>query len=77
MSDIKFSNRILRRFAETVALELGADQINGMLTLANLPGDWKNPDVFLTMDPDKSAHVYAALQNAMRTYFGRGARGVL
>ena len=44
MSDIKFSNRILRRFAETVALELGADQINGMLTLANLPGDWKNPD---------------------------------
>ena len=78
MSDIKFSSRILRRFSETVALELGPDQFNGMLAMANLPAEWKkNPDIFLTMDADKSAHVYAALQNAMRTYFGRGARGVL
>lgn len=77
MSDIKFSNRILRRFAETVALELGADQFNAMLTLANLPTEWRDPETFLTMGPYDSAHVYAALQNAMRIYFGRGARGVL
>jgi len=75
--DIKFSSRILKRFAETIALELGADQFNGMLTMANLPVEWKNPDVYLAMDPNDSAHVYAALQTAMRTYFGRGARGVL
>ena len=77
MSDIKFSNRILRRFAETIALELGADQFNAMLSLANLPAEWKTPDVFLKLNPYDSAHVYAALQTAMRTYFGRGARGVL
>ena len=77
MSELGFSNRILRRFAETIALELGADQFNAMLDLANLPEDWKNPDVFLKMTPYDSAHVYAALQTAMRTYFGRGARGVL
>lgn len=77
MSEIKFSNRILRRFAETIALELGSDQFNAMLSLANLPTDWKTPDLFLTMDAYNSAHVYAALQTAMRTYFGRGARGVL
>jgi predicted hydrocarbon binding protein len=77
VSEIKFSNRILRRFAETVAFELGADQFNGMLSLANLPVEWKTPDVFLKLNPYDSAHVYAALQNAMRTYFGRGARGVL
>jgi predicted hydrocarbon binding protein len=77
VSEIKFSNRILRRFAETVSLELGPDQFNGMLAMANLPGEWKNPEVFLKMDPYDSAHVYAALQTAMRTYFGRGARGVL
>ena len=77
MSDIKFSNRILRRFAETVALELGADQFNATLTLANLPAEWRDPETFLTMSPYDSAHVYAALQNAMRIYFGRGARGVL
>jgi predicted hydrocarbon binding protein len=77
VSEIKFSSRILRRFAETTALELGADQFNGMLSMANLPAEWKTPDVFLKLNPYDSAHVYAALQTAMRTYFGRGARGVL
>ena len=77
MSEVKFSNRILRRFAETVALELGADQYNAMLALANLPADWKNIEAFAAMDPYHSAHVYAALQAALRNYFGRGARGVL
>lgn len=77
MSDIQFSNRILRRFAETVALELGADQFSAMLALANLPAEWKDPQAFLAKNPYDSAHVYAALQTAMRIYFGRGARGVL
>ena len=77
MSELKFSSRILKRFAETIALELGADQFNAMLSLANLPAEWKTPDVFLKLNPYDSAHVYAALQTAMRTYFGRGARGVL
>ena len=77
MSDVKFSNRILRRFAETVALELGSEQFSAMLALANLPAEWKTPSTFLALNPYDSAHVYAALQTAMRTYFGRGARGVL
>jgi predicted hydrocarbon binding protein len=77
VSETKFSNRILRRFAETVATELGTEQFNGMLALANLPSEWRKPDTFLKMNPIDSAHVYAALQAAMRTYFGRGARGVL
>ena len=77
MSETKFSNRILRRFAETVALELGTEQYNGMLALSNLPPEWKKPDTFLKMSPADAAHVYAALQAAMRIYFGRGARGVL
>ena len=77
MSETKFSNRILRRFAETVALELGTEQYNGMLALSNLPLEWKKPDTFLKMSPTDAAHVYAALQAAMRIYFGRGARGVL
>lgn len=77
MSETKFSNRILRRFAETVAVELGGDQYNAMLTLSNLPKEWKKPGTFLKMSPVDSTHVYAALQAAMRVYFGRGARGVL
>jgi len=77
VSDIKFSSRILRRFAETVALELGADQFNGMLSLSKLPAEWSKPEIFLKMDAVESATAYASLQAAMRTYFGRGARGVL
>jgi len=77
VSEQKFSNRLLKRFAETAALELGTDQFNGMLAMSNLPVDWRKPESFLKVSPTDSAHVYAALQSAMRIYFGRGARGVL
>ncbi len=77
MSDPKFSSRILRRFAETIAVELGADQFNAMLALSKLPSEWAKPGAFLKMDPIESANTYAALQAALRAYYGRGARGVL
>jgi predicted hydrocarbon binding protein len=77
VSDAKFSSRILSRFVETSALELGADQFNAMLGLSKLPAEWARPDTFLKMDAAESARAYASLQAAMRTYFGRGARGVL
>jgi predicted hydrocarbon binding protein len=77
VSEQKFSNRILKRFAETAALELGADQFNGMLAMSNLPLKWRKPETFLKVSVADSVHVYAALQSAMRIYYGRGARGVL
>ncbi|HJR79714.1 MAG TPA: hypothetical protein VJ821_06565 [Anaerolineales bacterium] len=77
MSERRFSSRILRRFAETVALELGADQFSGILALSQLPSDWTRPAIFLKMNPVESANTYTALQTAIRAYYGRGARGVL
>jgi predicted hydrocarbon binding protein len=77
VSEQKFSNRILKRFAETAALELGADQFNGMLAMSNLPLKWRKPETFLKVSVTDSVHVYAALQSVMRIYYGRGARGVL
>jgi predicted hydrocarbon binding protein len=77
VSEPKFSNRILRRFVETVAVELGADQFNAMLALSKLPSEWARSETFLKMDSNDSAKTYASLQAAMRTYYGRGARGVL
>lgn len=74
---VKFSNRVLRRFAETVTKELGSDQFSAMLSLSKLPEDWSTPETFLKMDPSGAAQAYAALQAAMRDYYGRGARGVL
>ena len=77
MSELKFSNRVLRRFVETAAKELGPDQFNAMLSLSQLPADWSKPATFAKTDPVESAKAYASLQAAMRTYYGRGARGVL
>ena len=77
MSEAKFSNRVLRRFVETVVKELGNDQFSAMLSLSKLPADWSTPGTFLKMNPLESAQAYASLQAAMRTYYGRGARGVL
>jgi predicted hydrocarbon binding protein len=77
VSATKFSNRILRRFVETVAVELGKDQLNGILALSKLPPEWASPETFLKMDSTESAKTYATLQAALRTYYGRGARGVL
>lgn len=77
MSEIRFSSRILYRFVETVTMELGTDQFPAMLALSKLPAEWAKPETFIRMDPTESAKIYAALQAAMRTYYGRGARGVL
>ena len=77
MTEAKFSNRILRRFVETVAVELGTDQFGTMLALSGLPAEWAKPEALPKMDSIESSKTYAALQAAMRTYYGRGARGVL
>jgi predicted hydrocarbon binding protein len=77
VSEPKLSSRILRRFVETVAVELGANQFHAMLTLSKLPPEWAKPQTFTQMSAKEAAQTYAALQAAMRTYYGRGARGVL
>jgi predicted hydrocarbon binding protein len=77
VSEPKFSSRILRRFVETVGVELGADQFQIMLALSKLPPEWAKPQTFQKMNAANAATSYAALQSAMRTYYGRGARGVL
>lgn len=77
MSEPRFPSRILRRFVEAAADELGEDQFNTVLALLKLPPGWSEPDQFRLMEDRESARAYAALQAAMRSYYGRGARGVL
>jgi hypothetical protein len=43
----------------------------------HMPSEWGHPNTFSKTDPAESAKAYASLQAAMRTYYGRGARGVL
>ena len=77
MIEPRFSNRNLRLFIETLSMELGEDQISAMLGLSKLPPEWADPDALIKLNTVESAKAYAALQAAMRSYFGRGARGVL
>lgn len=77
MSELRFSNRVLSRFVETVGKELGSDQFTAMLALSQLPADWAKPETFAKASPVDAAKTYASLQAAMRIYYGRGARGVL
>lgn len=77
MSEAKLSSRILRRFVETVTVEVGAEQFPAMLALSDLPPDWAKPQTFTRMSATEAAKTYTALQAALRTYYGRGARGFL
>jgi hypothetical protein len=77
MSESRFPGRILRRFVEAAASELGTDQFSAMLALSELPAIWVKPASFHKIDDLEAAKSYARLQTAMRTYYGRGARGAL
>jgi hypothetical protein len=77
VSEIGFSSQVLSRFMESAAVELGKDRFHTVLALSKLPGEWTEPPSFQKMDAARSAQAYASLQAAIRTYYGRGARGVL
>ena len=77
MSEARFPGRILYRFVEAAASELGPDQFGAILALSKLPAAWARPATFRKMGQVESAKAYATLQAAMRTYYGRGARGTL
>lgn len=69
--------RVLRCFVATVAKELGSESFNAMLSISKLPLEWALPQTFIKSDPHEAARIYASLQSALRTYYGRGARGAL
>jgi predicted hydrocarbon binding protein len=77
MSDIIFPPRIMVRFVEILSAELGHDTFTAVLEKAGLPADWADASHFNALDATRSAEAYSNLQNALRTYYGRGARSIL
>jgi len=77
MSEIQFPARIMTRFVETLSAELGHDTLSSVLIKSGLPQEWAHPAHFSTLDDTRTAQAYARLQSALRTYYGRGARGIL
>ena len=77
MSEIRFPVRIMTRFVETLSAELGHDTLSAVLVKSGLPEEWAHPAHFTALDDVHAAQAYSRLQAALRTYYGRGARGIL
>jgi len=77
MAEIAFPARVMRRFVETLSQEIGHETFSGALSNAGLPEEWAHPEHFAALDNVHTAQAYARLQSALRTYYGRGARGIL
>jgi predicted hydrocarbon binding protein len=77
MSERTLSSAYLHQFVETIASELGQENLSTVLEKAGLPPDWSNPTRWGSLQSITAAEAYAGLQKAMRTYYGRGARGIL
>lgn len=77
MKTSRFSPRIMNRFVETLSAEIGRDTYHAVLSKSDLSSDWQKPEFFLALDAVQAAEAYARLQAALRTYYGRGARGIL
>ena len=77
MAGIVFSARIMQRFVETLSSEIGHETFSGALSNAGLPAEWAHPAHFAALDNERTAQAYARLQFALRTYYGRGTRGIL
>lgn len=77
MSERTLSSNFLQHFVRTISSELGQDYLSIVLEKAGLPSDWSAPDRWNSFNGNTAAKAYADLQKAMRTYYGRGARGIL
>ncbi len=77
MKQVQFPTRAMSHFVETLSTEIGHQTYQAVLDKSDLSTDWLLPEFFLAMDPSQTAEAYAKLQSALRTYYGRGARGLL
>ncbi len=77
MTETKFPIHILKIFIRTLGSELGRDTLRAVFEKAGLPPDWVEPAQLANMNDRQAGQTYAQLQSVMRTYYGRGARGIL
>lgn len=77
MAEVAFPARVMYKFVETLSAELGHDTFSAVLSKAGLPEEWAHAAHFGALDDVRTAQAYARLQTALRTYYGRGARGIL
>ncbi|MBI5962831.1 MAG: hypothetical protein HY863_05105 [Chloroflexi bacterium] len=77
MAETTFPLRVMRRFVVTLSSEIGHETLSAVLSKSGLPEEWADALHFVALDEARTAQAYARLQSALRTYYGRGARGIL
>lgn len=77
MVETAFHERFMYRFVKTLSLEIGQETLSAVLSKSGLPEEWALPEHFVALDEVRIAQAYSRLQSALRTYYGRGARGIL
>jgi len=77
MIERTLSSHFLHQFVDTIASELGQDNLSVVFEKAGLPSDWSDPVRWESLAHTTPIEAYARLQKAMRIYYGRGARGIL
>jgi predicted hydrocarbon binding protein len=77
MAQIEFPLEIMRKFVQTLSDEIGHETFTAVIKKSSLPKDWAHDEYFISINNEQAAQSYAKLQAALRTYYGRGARGIL
>src|SRR5262245_41164844 len=77
MAQVEFPLIIMRKFVQTLSKEIGPETLTAVLKKSGLPKDWARDEYFVALNLEQAASSYARLQSALRTYYGRGARGIL
>lgn len=75
--DRLISMRLFGLFLETINAELGNETLSMILEKASLPADHADPQAVSRFTTASAAEAYARIQQAIRAYYGRGARGIL
>ena len=76
-NQIKFSAKPLQEFTHILKAEIGEKNLPVVLNKSGLPQEWATEDNLSTLGGQAAAEAYASIQQAIRAYYGRGARGIL
>ena len=74
---IKFSAKTLQYFVDILSAEISEKNLSVVLTKSGLPSEWAKSENLNQLDGSAATEVYAGIQQAIRAYYGRGARGIL
>ena len=73
----QLSNRLLRFFVDSARQEVGADKLSIILAENHLSASLIEKSHLSHLDGADAARLYASLQQALRLFYGHGARGSL